>query len=721
MEIKMDTPQRKDFIRRMHDNSSEVGKMKLQSVKENLYEATTKVVLYSIEMYTKKELSEWARTDLLLKLDKANRDLQRERDELEQGHIGMFDITNGCSVINDFVRKDALAEARDILNKKIDGLSIKKLELEEKKKILEKRKVQLDETLNESPLEENSKTYAQAEQIWEASSSAEDFDEYESADAFEYQEENISELEDSNTDQLEDADIYEDVDLYEDTELYDDIDTLDEEDIFDDTEILENENELEAEKNVRELMFQEEETSLESDEDDEDEDDEDEDDEDDDEFIVTQPSELELFQNKVGRLKSLEDISNLLEEIQEDFVAIEIEHSKLVELTKKGKNYLTQQDQSEKEILENLRTLRNTGFAHKIEDEQEISHIGEWEPEGGPLYKWATEVLGYIKVIEARYRFYGLFDEFYRTKEGKDKFDGCKVYVQKQIKELYVNHSNVTFEFAGDLYDKDDEEYNFKKLIENMAIFWNTGIRYLTVVTNEDLPELNLFFKECLSGTNKYVDYFLIERNALRDANRKKDYKEMSYIYFRLLYHLNPSMDTLYWEGRIFSPKEYARQIIYKYIKVKNMFQFDGRLKDPVKYLGGIDVRKWCENHLLSDVYFAGLDDIKGKSLSREMEDAILDFCNNPGKGRNIKFRRVIKASVRLYFYMGKDYVFSYTRNNGQTVHWRFLEDACNYMENGKRFKSYLELTDFVEELNKSDYFKIWRSCLKKMENEKNE
>ena len=76
---------KRTFMRQMYANDSEVGRMKLQSVKENLYEATTKVVQYSIEMYTKKDLGEWARTDLLKNLDKAN-DLKRVENELKQGH-----------------------------------------------------------------------------------------------------------------------------------------------------------------------------------------------------------------------------------------------------------------------------------------------------------------------------------------------------------------------------------------------------------------------------------------------------------------------------------------------------------------------------------------------------------------------------------------------------------------------------------------------------------
>ena len=106
----MDTGDKRFLARQMYTNDSEVGRMKLQSVKENLYEATTKVVWYSIEMYTKKELREWVQTDLFQYKDNFNNDLKREAEELKKGHIGSIDITNGCLVINDFIRKNTLQE-----------------------------------------------------------------------------------------------------------------------------------------------------------------------------------------------------------------------------------------------------------------------------------------------------------------------------------------------------------------------------------------------------------------------------------------------------------------------------------------------------------------------------------------------------------------------------------------------------------------------------------
>lgn len=628
----MDTTEKKIFTRQMYTADSEVGKMKLQSVKENLYEATTKAVLYSIEMYTKMSLQEWVQTGLLLKLDKVNNDLKREKEELEQGHIGMLDITNGCSVINDFVRKDALALSRSELQAKIELQKSKVAELEEKEAILNIRKIELeteaaeDEGFPEDSLEE-----------------ANDFfDEDDGGDYY-------------NTPGEPEED-------YEDG--------------FDE---------------------------------------EDDDEEEDEESEPTPLSEVELFTIRISLIKDLEEIANISEELKDEKAAIEALIKELNSLTRNGKDILTHQFNAEKESLENLRTLRNIEFAHKNEDRQEISYIGSWEPEAGPLYQWASEILKYIKIIESRYRAYAWFDDFYASKDGKDKFDGCKVYVQKQIKELYVNRSSIVFEFAGELYDKEDEEFNFKKLIENMAISWDTGIRYLTVVTNEDLPELNVFFKECLSGTNKYVDFYLLDRNALRESCRKKDSKDVDYLYFKLLYHMNPSMEKIYWRDRAYTKKEFARQVLYKVIKVKNMFQFDARLKNFEKFIDGIDVRKWCEQHLLSEVYFAGIDDKEGRDLAREMENAIIEFCcHSENKGRTPLYRSAIKTSVQLYFYMGKDYVFSYTRSNGQTLHWRSLVDACKYIENTHKFKSYAELSGFVDEMYKSDYFKIWRTQMKK-------
>ena len=137
----MDTTEKKKFARQMYTNDSEIGKMKLQSVKENLYEATTKVILYSIEMYTKMDLTEWVQIKKVqTKLAKVTKDLERKSDEFDKGHISMFDITNACAVINDFVRKDALTISRRELEAKIELQKSRIDELEKKEEILERRK-----------------------------------------------------------------------------------------------------------------------------------------------------------------------------------------------------------------------------------------------------------------------------------------------------------------------------------------------------------------------------------------------------------------------------------------------------------------------------------------------------------------------------------------------------------------------------------------------------
>lgn len=633
----MNTTEKKFFNRQMYTRESEVGRMKLQSVKENLYETTTKIVLYSIEMYTKKDIMDWVRNDLILKLDKLNNDLRREKGAWQQGNIGMFDITNGCSVINDFIRKDALKLSRDVLQEKIELQESKIAEIEKKEKILEQRK-----------------------EILESLEDKEDQDEIsdEVKDFFDEGDNNYWEDAINNFDEGDQANYEED-----------------------------NEDEDDEEDYEKEQSLQ----------------------------------ELEIFESRVLLIKEFEELADIVEELRIEKEEINKLLKNLKDLTRGGEDTLTHQFESEKESLDNLRTLRNTVFAHRSEDEQEISLIGTWEPEAGPLYLWASEILKYIKIIEERYETYKYFDDYYTSHEGKDKFDGCKVYVQRQIKELYVNQSGIALEFAGDLYDKEDDEYNFKKLIENMAIRWDTGIRYLTVVTNDDLPELNVFFRECLSGTNKYVDSYLLDRNALRDAYKRREPQNIDYVYFKLLYHLNPAMEKIYWRDKVYEKDGFAKQVIYKFIKVKNMFQFDARLKEYEKYIDGIDIAEWSQQHLLSEVYFDGLDDLEGKNMAKEMEDAIIEFCcHSENKGRTLLYRRAIKASVQLYFYMGKDYVFSYTRSNGQTIRWRTLEAARKYMENGKNFGSYLELCGFVDELYKSDYFKIWRNQLKrKAENER--
>lgn len=589
----------------MYTNDSEAGRILLQSVKENLFEATTKVILYSIEMYTKKDISEWVKSDLLSYLDnKENennkrqlKDLSAERDLLEEGNIAKIDITNGCAVINTFVRKNALNAAYNELNQKIISENDKLEKLKIKEQLLKERA----EQIKFIKISENAKqTDVSSNEIKDASDTSSDFS---------YIEEEYK-------------------------------------------------------------------------------------------------NEFEIFKNDISNIVDFEELEIILEKLQEEQESKDKLIKKLKSFQKNGERRLETQNKNETEALDNLRKARNIEYAHKNEDDFEISAFNEWVPEGGPLYKWASDILIYIKTIMERYRIYGQFDDFYASRERKNNFNECKIYVQKQIKNLYVNKSDIVFEFAGNLYDKSDDKYNFKKLIEDMAYNWDTGIRYLTVVTNEDMPELNIFFKECLSGTSVYVNSYLIDRNELRST---KDPENKDYIYFKLLYHLNPAMEKIYWKGNYYSKEQFAKQIIYKFIKVRNKYQFEGRLKDFEKYLKGIDINKWCEYHLLSEIYFAGLDDINGQNYAKNMENAIIEFNKND-KSQISLYQNVIKSAAELYFYMSKEHNFFYTKENGRTLCWKSLKDACDYMEDAKNFSSFSELYSFINELNNSTYFTVWKN-----------
>lgn len=614
----MDINSNRNNLRQMYTNDSETGRMKLQSVKENLYEATTKVVLYSIEMYTKKDLSEWVSTDLYNNIEKANKDLNREKEELALGHIGAMDITNGCSVINDFVRRDALNKARIELTNKISDITDKINELVVEENLVEERRRAISE----------------------------------------------GEITDDDIGRL-DSDVF--------------YMKEDEDDSINNEEGSENEVVLE---------------------DDIDDDKEEED--------SKEKTEVELLSERLAGTNDIDQLSNIAEQLLQERVDLESTKTALAKLTGNGGNQLGVQDDYERSGLENLRILRNTGFAHKNEDQIEISMIGTWQPEAGPLYQWASEILNYLKIIDRRYECYGLFDEFYKSKEKKDLFDSCKVYVRKQIQELYVNRSNISFEFAGELFEKEDEEYNFYRLIRKMAKNWDTGIRYLTVVTNDDMPEMNDFFKECLSGTNRYVDRYLIYRNELRNAY-KKDPDSVDYVYFKLLYSLASRMEKIYWKGKIYTKRDFSRQIIYKFLKTKNSFHLEARLRDPDMYTDGIDIVQWSKHHILSDYFFKYLDDDQGCLLSKEMEDNILAFMSSSSQKKVSQYKKVIRSSALLYFYLGEETAFIYNGKNDRSVEWHNLDDARRYIECGKHFDSYSDLCGFINEVSASEYFRIWK------------
>ena len=611
----MNKNESKDFSMFFLNDDTETGKAKLLAIRQNLYEATTKVVLYSIEMYTQTKLQHWVKAGLQENKKHWNNDLRKASVKLDQGQIDAFDITTGCYVINNFVRDQANTSANKLFSAKLQATQSALKELEEKKMLIKKRR-----TLLENSASDIKKSIPEDDASFSLDNHMPSY---------------------KNTDNLSEE---------EDAEDFEDDDK---------------------------------ETNL---------------------------SAFELFQKELANTNNLIAIGEMEEELDNAKTQVENDFKELKRLTSTGLNFISEQSKKEKTALENLRTLRNTVFAHKTEDEQEISKIGGWTPKAGPMYNWASEILQYLKIIDERYRYYALFDDFYASKEEKAQFDSCKVYVQRQIKELYVNKSNTSFEFAGVLYDKKDDEYNFEKLIESMAISWDTGIRYLTIVTNEDLPELNIFFKECLSGTNKYVDIYLVDRNALREAYSENNNKETDYLYFKLLYHLNPSMENIYWKNKFYTTKDFAKQVLYKIIKSKSMFILDRRLKNPDSYSDGLDIIEWCEHHILSAVFFAAKEDSKGQKLALEMENSVMNFIRHDNdKGRSPFYKRAIKALVRLFFYMGDDYVFSYARDDGSTLRWRSLDDARRYFEDSRKFKSLEELSGWVNEMYKSDYFKTWK------------
>lgn len=600
---------KKVFTREMYTNTSELGRMKLLTVKENLYEASTKVIQYTIEMYSHKELKDWLATDLREKAAEGKAGIPLV--EVEQNKISLMDITNSITAINQFVEKKAYKAAELLIQSTIN---------EKKKQIEECEKK--EEILNEwSPLTSEDEVNGDRDDIYS-----------EKADGFEDSDEELEDDDDDENGEIQIDDSLSSLNVY------------------------------------RKRIFE-----------------------------INDEDELEKERTIIGERKE-----KLAKEI-----------NSLRDFNTSGKNKLELQRKREKEALDNLRTLRNSVYAHKTEDEVDISDVGSWEPEAGPLYKWADEIKKYIEVIDYRYLQFALFDEFYATKEFKNKFDSCKIFVQKQINSLYVNQSSVTFEFAGELYDKEGEDYNFKKLIESMAQNWETGIRYLTVVTSEDIPEMNMFFKECLSGTNKFVDQYLINRNKLRELVGKNS-DDVDYVYFCFLYGLNPELERLYWKTDTnYSPKEFARNVLYPIIRCRHPLQLRARLEQHEKFFGDIDVVSWSKKSLLSSIYYTAHENEKGVRLSASFECAIVSFMGATGNQIYGRYKKAVRAAVLLYFYMTGEYAFWFGRKNGSPQRWLSLDDARRYMENASNFRDYSDICSLVDELSKSEYFKAWKKEIK--------
>ncbi len=599
----MDSFEKKSFRRQMYANDSEVGRMKLQSVKENLYEAHTKVILHTIEMYAQKDLSQWVQTDLVEKLPtlRSSNDLKKYIDEFEKGNIGGIDITNGSAIINDFLRKEALGKARNQVQAKINVYKNKLEEADEIIESLEQRRLQVVDEKND------------------------------------YEEGVDVEVENGDTDKI----------------TYD-----------------ENEG---------------------------------------DEMDISTITDKNVYLQVVSMITHVDELDNEIERQKEYKKEVEGYISQLENYKRGKQDILTNLDWKESNALNNLRRLRNAEFAHKTEHGNEISSFGKWEPDAGPLYQWAAEIINYLKVIDERYREFAIFDDYYTLKVNKEKFDNCRIYVQRQINELYVNKSNITFEFGGILYDKNDEDFNFKRLIVNMAQNWGTGIRYLTVVSNEDFPELNLFFKECLSGTDNYVDYYLYYRKIIREASLNSDYSNMNAAYFKLLYNLNPDIRDIYWRGKKYTKRYFSRKILKNLASVKDGRTLLAHLVKFNTFLGGFDLLSVCKHHLLSKVYFVGHKDDKGRQLAGKMEKAINRLAGSEKKYIANLYIETKNAISDLMFYLNDEYEFSSSILN-KTCVWENITELVTFMEDANNFSSLSQMAMFINELNDSADFAVWKA-----------
>lgn len=585
---------------RLLSDNTEAGRMRLQAVEANLFDAATRVAQHSVEMYSGMDLGAWVKEVLRTHPERLNKNMKERQAELAEGKIGVMDFTNCVDMINGFLRKEALERARMMSNKKHGDLKKRLALLKEQRRMLAARMGQ-----SEGDGEEGTRPLREGVPQAGGAPEAEPLPE---GPAF------------------------------------------------------------------------------------------------------------------AGSAEEAEQMAETLDaEIEELFRTV----GELAKLFQKSGNVLSRQDEAEENALDELRKQRNR-YAHVADEGEEIRPPGSRTPEAGPLYEWASQILKYIDICEARYRIYALFDTGYEKAAAKERFGECKIYVQKQIRELYEQHSGISFEFAGTLYEKGDAEYNFPKLVESMAQNWDTGIRYLTIVTNEDIPEMNPFFRDCLSGTSKYVDCYLVNRNALREAVRQGDMETADYIYFRLLYRLRPGMEQIYWKDTEFGDRGFARTVLYKIIMVnKNLIRLPRRLNKWQIYVNNINLLRWCEERLLSDSYFAGLDDSVGYVYAKEMEDAVIalrPYCEmlqkketgekENWKGMGACARRVIRTAVRLYFYMSGDLVFAHTKENGGTFYWRSFAQAAEYLENEAWFQSRRELETLARELADSEYFALWRQAL---------
>ena len=144
-------------------------------------------------------------------------------------------------------------------------------------------------------------------------------------------------------------------------------------------------------------------------------------------------------------------------------------------------------------------------------------------------------------------------------------------------------------------------------------------------------------------------------------------------------------------------------------MKTKNSFHLEARLRDPDTFTDGVDIIQLSKHHILSEHFFKYLDDNQGYMLSQDMENSIIAFMDSSTQKKIGQYKKVIRSSALLYFYMGEEIVFVYNGKNDRSVEWHNLDEARRYMESDQHFESYYDLCGFINELSASEYYKIWK------------
>ena len=384
------------------------------------------------------------------------------------------------------------------------------------------------------------------------------------------------------------------------------------------------------------------------------------------------------------------------------------------------KNQLVTISIEEWKAIDNLRTDKNDKWSHDnpINSDDSIEAFQEWKPNAMMLAKWAEDIMNCLAVVDKHYSVYSQFDSYFSKNTNKDKFDHHKIEVQRQIENLFSKNSNIILEFNGKLYEKYNENRDFDRLVTDMAENWEVGKKYLTIISHEDMPELNEFFKDCLSGTNKYLD-FVEARNQIRSAYKRKNTSEEDLSYFKMLYKLVPDLNVIYWKGTSYTEEEFAKRILHRYIRSSSRNSIDTVLR-TFEHNGtdlGINLYEWSENRLLSDVYFKGKGDKRGQKLARDVENAVIALDNSIKGAQNVSFsqRNELRSVIaELYFYMIKKYSFYYssrwTGKSYEMLRWNTLDDYRSYMENMDNFANSEHSNRLFEELEMSPYFKKWEA-----------